>query len=69
MSQQDAEFLYRFSEEERAVVQRRFREYTAAVAVIAELHGLPALGVPLRTDAQNIGFIAPPGVQVQKGES
>jgi hypothetical protein len=68
MDDNGVEFLYRFTEEERAVIGRRFAEYAAAVRIVAELHGLDRLGMPLNTDPQNIGFLKPEGVEIRKGE-
>lgn len=65
----EPQFLYQFTDEERAAIQRRFSQYMQAVEVIAELHGLHLLGVQLQTDPQNRGFIAPPGMEIKKGET
>ena len=63
----DEQFLYRFSPEEKAVIDRRFQVYMAAVEVVAELRGLGKLGVPLNADPTNSGFLLPPGVEIKRG--
>lgn len=65
----EQEYIYKFTPEERQVILNRFQLYAAAVQVVAELHGLPSLGVPLNTDPGNNGFICPEGLQVTPVDS
>ncbi len=67
-SPRNREYLYRFTDEERALIDRRWRAYLSAVEVIGELHNLQVLGVPLSLDAERTGFLLPSGMEIKQGE-
>jgi hypothetical protein len=63
----DEKLLYKFTPEEQAIVVKRWSAYVQSLEVIAELHGLDALGLPLNVSLQKAGFVAPPGVEIKQG--
>ena len=60
--------LYRFTENERRLIERRIAAYQAVVKFIIELHGLEALGVDLVEAPDHSGILMPPGFATVPGK-